>query len=1204
MRERALTRAWLGGRTSCGVCICVGLVLLLASGLAVCHRVPQSRDALTGGLLPRRVAWGPSASREALEVAGPCGSEPEVQARAAQVAGVAYLLFGAALPLRMAKDFTGLSSALLPLLSPEVLRLYVSRDDLCSAPHVEGLVRLSRELYGMGAMREACHYPLYTALRDTFGWARHNALLPLDWRALGSAASSAALGGKFPDGMEAAVAEALGGGEGSLRSIAESLRVACGWETSDYAPLVPRIAEVLGGLQSDLETLRELGASLEVRYGTAAAEGDGTEAAVEAAARGAAVERDPSSDGARGWRAERRVARGTWPDNYFYDMPKDFQPADPSTLPQLYIPLVIHILTFQDGPDGLETGPVGWDQSPSHVDRLIRVLNALSRPTNMTFFLQDLRYNPDTYPELLMYDSIAWQAAFNCSDERALTTKSRCEFNSSFVPSAVWDWPRSMNIFVSGISRGTGGAAGRTFSPGSFLDPGKGYVWIAWDMVSTDSSNSLLGYNSGPQILLHELFHMFGVAHSFGPNNDVFPSCQDDDYVSDTPVARNSVIFNLNFQITATTFCQDLFWNKYGGDWNATYKRLSTTLGIPPDDQNAWADTCPGFPGYDELGNYMTYTPSVCFMALGHFTLGQVQRAHRIASDINPVLYAWGQYYASHREGLPPMLEPPLEQAPDPCKTTATGKCVMSICDPGLRNALPPPYPPHPPSPPPPPPAPAHKPIPEECKFALPGCLCQSVWRDGGDYDHGSSYNRYCANPNNDPQGLWCELDPSCPDFDPSNPYMYCDPNLTLEYCGTGEPVLYGKKLTPFPPEAPPFPPAPSPRGTVPSNYLYDMPPSFQPADPSILPQLYVPLVVQVLTYQDGPNGKIGPYDWDQAPAYVDRLIRVVNAMSRPTNITFFLQELRYLPAQNPGLLLPNYTAWQAASDCKQGTGCLRWPFYLEPLVVDWPRSINVFVSGELGAISPEALGFAFGPGSARASQGFISLQWSLLSGTGHGFNSLAAYNFGPATVVHELFHHLGLRHTFGPTNGMNDSCLDDDYVSDTPTSWGGVGSRPKDSSVSDVAARFCKNLFWNKYGGDWNATYKRLSTTLGIPPDDQNAWADSCPGRPGYDELGNYMTYSPYNCPAALGHFTLGQVKLAHLMTNAGNPVLYAWGQYYASHREGLPPMLEPPLEQAPDPCKVMTMTGCACKRHWVDNGTSYSYCRRLPGGDPLYVT
>ncbi len=56
--------------------------------------------------------------------------------------------------------------------------------------------------------------------------------------------------------------------------------------------------------------------------------------------------------------------------------------------------------------------------------------------------------------------------------------------------------------------------------------------------------------------------------------------------------------------------------------------------------------------------------------------------------------------------------------------------------------------------------------------------------------------------------------------------------------------------------------------------------------------------------------------------------------------------------------------------------------------------------------------------------------------------------------------------------------------------------------------------------------TPSRWSTNLGIPVEDMNAWADSCPNQPGYDQLGNWMTYSSGACYAALGHFTLGQVR------------------------------------------------------------------------------
>jgi hypothetical protein len=95
--------------------------------------------------------------------------------------------------------------------------------------------------------------------------------------------------------------------------------------------------------------------------------------------------------------------------------------------------------------------------------------------------------------------------------------------------------------------------------------------------------------------------------------------------------------------------------------------------GIPVEDMNAWADTCPTKAGYDELGNYMTYNTGVCFAALGHLTRGQVERMHDIASQTNRVLYAWGQYYAAKSPPPPPIASPPPEFTLDICKVQRAG---------------------------------------------------------------------------------------------------------------------------------------------------------------------------------------------------------------------------------------------------------------------------------------------------------------------------------------------------------------------------------------------------------------------------------------------------------------------------------------------------------------------------------------------------
>lgn len=44
-------------------------------------------------------------------------------------------------------------------------------------------------------------------------------------------------------------------------------------------------------------------------------------------------------------------------------------------------------------------------------------------------------------------------------------------------------------------------------------------------------------------------------------------------------------------------------------------------------------------------------------------------------------------------------------------------------------------------------------------------------------------------------------------------------------------------------------------------------------------------------------------------------------------------------------------------------------------------------------------------------------------------------YNYGSVALLHELFHHLGLQHPWGPAEDSAASCNDDDYVLDTPMS-------------------------------------------------------------------------------------------------------------------------------------------------------------------------
>ncbi len=70
---------------------------------------------------------------------------------------------------------------------------------------------------------------------------------------------------------------------------------------------------------------------------------------------------------------------------------------------------------------------------------------------------------------------------------------------------------------------------------------------------------------------------------------------------------------------------------------------------------------------------------------------------------------------------------------------------------------------------------------------------------------------------------------------------------------------------------------------------------------------------------------------------------------------------------------------------------------------------------------------------------GYIFITWDSItfSGSNRAEGLSRGANDGPNTLLHELFHHLGLWHTFGQISGGAATCYDDDYVSDTPSTLG-----------------------------------------------------------------------------------------------------------------------------------------------------------------------
>ncbi|KAG2444051.1 hypothetical protein HYH02_009248 [Chlamydomonas schloesseri] len=536
--------------------------------------------------------------------------------------------------------------------------------------------------------------------------------------------------------------------------------------------------------------------------------------------------------------------------------PPSFKVAPPAKLPKLLVPLIFHVMLYRDVGGGI--GPAGYDNSLSYINRLVRLANYMAAPTNIQFYTKEARHDPTKYPYLLLRDRRTWQ------DVSACDRSQQCFSSFKYMDGLVADFPRSINIFVASDSENPNVPAGYAFAPGSDIYPVLGHAFLSWEMLlPAYGYNNLALYNDAPEALLHELFHHLGLMHPFGPGNDgnSTRTCSDDDYVSDTPVTLGS-ISSSSFFSAAVAYCMELFWETYGGDWEATYARWSSALGPPPTDMNTWADSCPTKAGYDELGNYMTYNTPVCYAAMGHFTRGQAEMAHYVTAELNPIIYAWGQYYAAVSPSPPAQSPPPPEAGIDPCKITLRDGCACkaswqwgaaskSYCgtrphasglwceveDPqscaGCANSLknstrcvlgcggtewmcyrtgprPPPPPPLPPALPPAPPPPPPRVVPEECKYAVNGCRCRSTWRFFG--KDSINYWSYCASPEGR-YPLFCQVESTCPGYNIRNPYYLCSWYLTPERCNATEVFLSQTRGSrPITPALPPRNPSPPPR--------------------------------------------------------------------------------------------------------------------------------------------------------------------------------------------------------------------------------------------------------------------------------------------------------------------------------------------------------------------------------------------------------
>ncbi|KAG2453446.1 hypothetical protein HYH02_001667 [Chlamydomonas schloesseri] len=394
---------------------------------------------------------------------------------------------------------------------------------------------------------------------------------------------------------------------------------------------------------------------------------------------------------------------------------------------------------------------------------------------------------------------------------------------------------------------------------------------------------------------------------------------------------------------------------------------------------------------------------------------------------------------------------------------------------------------------------------------------------------------------------------------------------------------------------------------------LPTLPAGFSPRPPADAPNLLIPLVFHILLYKSG-DGTLGPPGYQQAAAAVTRLVGVANTLAAPTGIQMYVREVRADGAKFPYLLTygANRTTWLNCA----GDSAFAYEVcgdIIRPAAADFPRSINVFVVSE----GPPAkyFGYAFSGGSSEDPlYGHIGLIYPAVSTA--QLNGQLSYETGAVTLWHEVMHHLGLKHTFS-TDG---SCSEDaaDELAETPVSSGPVWGQPWAMS----AYLACMQAVQHDLANDWGRIYAAWRTTLGIPAGDQRSFAKSCPGRPGQDELGNFVTYSYDVCYAAYGHVTQQQVRSMHAFTAAANPSMYAWAQHYAANPPPEaqqtaaavvtaspppppPPSPSPPAAAGADssqqylrPCPPqLTRTGCRCKDTWTVLSASYTGCTIVPG-------
>lgn len=291
---------------------------------------------------------------------------------------------------------SGSTVALLPYLNPTVLRLYLSQPNRRATDLAAEMYDIAQDLaYDGGGQRGA----LYRALYDTITWVAASRLTRLQhvpdlpWADVAWPVETTE-----PHDLESIINRALLNSD-QLGSVGDTVEAATDGRLtrSAFAALVPRLSKVLATLHLDLAYVMNMARvhykanwapqdKAKVAVGAAAAAGGGGVGGGSSSSRRRRLRHaGPHSDEGGGW--EDGFLADRFASNLDYAMPpKDFVPRPASERPQLLVPLVFHVFSYDDSSTG-DVGPRGYD-NPGLVERWVRMANIRATPTQVQFFIQ------------------------------------------------------------------------------------------------------------------------------------------------------------------------------------------------------------------------------------------------------------------------------------------------------------------------------------------------------------------------------------------------------------------------------------------------------------------------------------------------------------------------------------------------------------------------------------------------------------------------------------------------------------------------------------------------------------------------------------------------------------------------------------------------------------------------------------------------